>query len=222
MATADHATADHETSADYHRSETGAPRTVDPRAGRERTVREGAAGVGRAIVFVLFGAALGYVGGRVHGGFEMRDAVVQLDEQRASSAAALEGAQRARDEALGQAEGARAQAEARAIELERTLSLHRGALSVGRALAALDARNFGTAERHVREAEGTLRALTAAQPDLEPIVRSLGETEVLVAGDLAGQRAELGAIRDSIDALLASATTTAASPTTPTSAPEEL
>ncbi len=192
-------TADSATSADLG----GTATTDEPRARRGAGARAKTLAIGRAILFVLVGAAIGYVLGRVQGGYAVRDAESRLTDQSAASAAALEASEREHEQAIAQAQTARARVETRAAQLATALELHRGALSIARARAALDARNFGTAEQHVREAEQALRAIAAAHPDVEPVARALAETRIVVAGDLEEQRSRLRTLGQSLDDALA-------------------
>ncbi|AKF09708.1 hypothetical protein [Sandaracinus amylolyticus] len=147
----------------------------------------------RMVGVALIAAMAGYVAGRIHGAIAVGAVESQLERAQAEHA-----------RALGVAEQHAGDASARAARAEQHVQLLEAAQRIGIARRALDARNFGIAEEALRDAERRLRPLEQRVEGLSPIVASIAGTRVVVAEDLATQRAELDALADRLDALLGS------------------
>ncbi|WP_236519371.1 hypothetical protein [Sandaracinus amylolyticus] len=147
----------------------------------------------RMVGVALIAAMAGYVAGRIHGAIAVGAVEAQLERMQADHA-----------QAISSAEQHAGDASARAARAEQHVQLLEGAQRITAARRALDARNFGIAEASLRDAERGLRPLEQQVEGLAPIVASLATTRVVVAEDLATQRAELDALSDRLDALLAS------------------
>ena len=136
----------------------------------------------RALVLSAVMAALGYLAGWIHGGAEtarVRDRAVADAAEQERTFASVRETQASQISA----------ATARTGALTELTALYE-ALRMGQhALAALDERNFGVAETHLREMERQLAAPTATTEGVPALVEKLRTTNIAVAGDLGEQRA---------------------------------
>jgi hypothetical protein len=69
------------------------------------------------------------------------------------------------------------------------------------ALLALDERNFGIAQQHLRGASEQLNASSPAS-DLQTLARQIGDTSLIAAGNYGGQRLQVIELARRLDALL--------------------
>jgi hypothetical protein len=143
----------------------------------------------RALRILLAGAlllALGYGAGRLHGW-------VIVHHRLAAERNAAMNAESVRRQELSRASKLLDQLRTQRMEVGVLVELQDGYRYTQLALDALDARNFGTAESHLRAAERTLQPPSATVPGLQDQLMRLSGLHVAVASDLGQQRA---AVRD--------------------------
>lgn len=164
------------------------PRASASRGGHARALLK----VALAVVLAL---AAGYGAGRLHGWLVARE---QLEAERSAAMSA----ERERREELSRASELLEQLRAQRMELAAIANLHEGYRSLQLALNALDARNFGTAESSLREAERTLEPLAARVPDLQEPLQRLSALKIAVATDIGEQRRALRELSDALSLLI--------------------
>ena len=149
----------------------------------------------RGLVLALVMAALGYLGGWIHGGVE----TARVRDRAAADAATQERSfASVRETQASEIAAARA----RAAALTEQTALYE-ALRMGQhALTALDDRNFGVSETRLREMESQLGAPTAAIEGVPALVEKLRATNIEVAGDLGEQRARVLALVRQLDEII--------------------
>lgn len=143
--------------------------------------------LGRAaavLVVVLLAGLIGYAAGHMQVAQRLDRAWAEHADQLAAEARA----QRALEE--------------RTEALSQRVRLLEGARQITRAERALEARNFGIAETHLRQAEQSLRELDDVEGAPELATR-IGSTRVVVAEDIESQRDQLIALSERADALIA-------------------
>jgi chromosome segregation ATPase len=158
-------------------------------------------GLGALLAFGLLLAA-GYGAGQLHAWFSLRarrEAVLdQLESERREGARA-QGELRAQ---LARSAEQVEQLRAQRAQLQAVTALHEGYRLLQQALDALDARNFGTAESRIREAEQVLAATQAEVAGVPALVGRIGELRISVASDLAPQRGAVRALSRELSALI--------------------
>lgn len=143
--------------------------------------------LGRAaavLVVVLLAGLIGYAAGHMQVAQRLDHAWAEHADQLAAEARE----QRALEE--------------RTAALSQRVRLLEGARQITRAERALEARNFGIAETHLRQAEQALRGLEDVEGAPELATR-IGSTRVVVAEDIESQRDQLIALSERADALIA-------------------
>jgi len=123
---------------------------------------------------------LGYAGGLLHGTVRARPAAQGLEAKLAESRRKLVSSQEqvASERSAG-------------TQLKTLIDLYEAYRAAAQALSALDARNFGIAESHLRTSETRLRELTEAMPRMRALHSLVAQLNVTVAEDLAMQRSAL-------------------------------
>jgi hypothetical protein len=139
--------------------------------------------------------ATGYGTGRLHGWLVMRE---QVETERSVAMSA----ESERREELSRATELLAQLRAQRVELATFAALQDGYRYTQLALDALDARNFGTAETHLRAAERTLQPLSASVLGLPEQLERLAGLQVAVASDIGQQRAAVSDLAHALSSLL--------------------
>jgi hypothetical protein len=152
----------------------------------------------RALRVLLAGAlllAVGYGAGRLHGW-------VILHHHLTAERNAAMNAESARRQELSRASELLDQLRTQRMEVGVLVELQDGYRYTQLALDALDARNFGTAESHLRAAERTLQPPSAAVPGLQDQLMRLSGLHVAVASDLGQQRAAVRDIAIALNSLI--------------------
>jgi hypothetical protein len=152
------------------------------------------------VVGLLFAA--GYGAGHLHAWFSLRarrEAVYDQLESERREAARTRGELRAQlTRSAEQVDLLRAQD----AQLRVLAALHEGYRQLQQALDALDARNFGTAESLVREAEQVLAGTRADVAGVPELIGRIADLHIAVASDLAPQRAALRALAGQLSSLI--------------------
>lgn len=135
----------------------------------------------RTLLLAIVMAALGYLGGWIHGGIEtarVRDQAVADAAEQERSLASLRETQASEIAA----------ARARSVALTELSALYEALRMGHHALGALDERNFGVAETRLREMERQLAPPTASTEGVPALIEKLRATNIEIAGDLGEQR----------------------------------
>lgn len=139
-----------------------------------------------AVVALLLGAILYFVG--------LQAGKAQLATQKATFDVERNGLQSKITTANGERDAARE----RAALMEARGALYRAAID-------LDARNFGTANTHLKEAATALGAVQ--KPGIEPLRSQISATDLNVAVNLADQRAKVLDLAGQLNRVMPAATT---------------
>lgn len=149
---------------------------------------------------LIFGA--GYGAGHLHAWFSLRarrQAEVEQLESERREVARTEGQLRAQlAHSSQQVDRLRAQR----AQLQTLAALNEGYRQLQGALDALDARNFGTAESRIREAEQVLERTRAEVVRGPELIGRVSELRISVASDLAPQRNALRALSQQLSSLI--------------------
>ena len=154
------------------------------------------------IALLVGGAAFGIGRGLGYLATEERAETLQAE---AAAAATECGTERTSLEArqavaLSEAEARSAAAIARADSALNSLEIYEAFRLSRTARADLDARNFGTAELHMRDVEQVLAGVASSNESLNPILTEVRDMHIVVAGDLAGQLERVRGIESTLDA----------------------
>jgi len=156
----------------------------------------------RGLALSVAMAGLGYVGGRIHGRYEVSGAEAQLQQATDEHRRALESALTEHREALSAARAAADEARVQRARMGELTTLYEGYRMGQHALDALDARNFGIAQSHLRNTEVMLRPLAEHIEGLPQVVEEVASTNIVVASNLAPQRQAVTAIVSRLDRVL--------------------
>jgi DNA repair exonuclease SbcCD ATPase subunit len=146
--------------------------------------------------------AAGYGAGHLHAWLSLRARrqveFEQLESERREAARA-EGELRAQ---LARSSEQVDQLRAQRAQLQALAALNEGYRQLQGALDALDARNFGTAESRIREAEQVLERTRAEVVRVPELIGRVSELRISVASDLAPQRSALRALSQQLSSLI--------------------
>jgi hypothetical protein len=146
--------------------------------------------------------ATGYGAGHLHAWFSLRarrqEVFEQLEAER-REAARTQGELRAQ---LARSSEQVIELRAQRAKLQALAALNEGYKQLQGALDALDARNFGTAESRIREAEQVLQGTRAESARLPELIGRISELRISVASDLAPQRNALRALSQELSSLI--------------------
>ncbi len=181
-------------------TETNGPATQAPPGGSS-TIRTVIIGVLVALIF----AAGGYLAGLIQGRAQTSAIEEELSNAQAEHETATAAATAAHDAELAAAnaetEAARAQVEA----ARGQIALLETRRSMQHVADQLDARNFGTAEERLREADVALAALAERVPSVATLATEVHDTHIVVARDFQDQRALILGFATRLDAEIAGA-----------------
>lgn len=187
---------------------------TSPTAGAQREVAhassnhpsraaETARSLARTLLVSVVMAGLGYVGGRIHARYEVSGAETALAQQTDEQRRALESALAERRDEVETARVAARDARAERARMADLVTIYEGYRMSQHALGALDSRNFGIAQSHLRNAEVMLRPLEERVSGVPQVVEQVAATDVAVAENLSQQRSDVIAVVSRLDRLLA-------------------
>lgn len=154
-----------------------------------------------ALSVVMAGA--GYLAGRVQAWSALRETETQLQVAVEEHERAFEKAQADHRAALSTAEAQAEEARAQRAQLVELATLYEGYRTAQQALLALDARNFGIAESHLREAERILAPIASEVAGLPEVLARVAKTDIEVASNLEEQRQSVLSLIGELDAVIA-------------------
>jgi hypothetical protein len=149
-------------------------------------------GASRTLAFVVLSGLLGYAGGRL----QARTKMAALEQQAAT-------AQVAHERALAQATRAADRSEAQRDRLADLAVLSAALRETQHALDALDARNFGIAQRDLTTAERHLGGVLQHVDGVDALRATITSTDVTVAANLSDQRREVATLVNRLDEIVA-------------------
>lgn len=161
--------------------------------------------IARNVALIVAMLALGYVAGRVHARVESGDARARLQALETQQRAELDRLRTEHQEALkaSHAETERVRSEgADAVGLAR---LYEGYRRTQHVLESLDARNFGTAQTQLREAEKLLAQGATPVEGLQQALDEMSKLDLVIAGNLGQQRQAVAAVVQQLDKVIEAA-----------------
>lgn len=156
-----------------------------------------------AVALSVVMAGAGYLAGRLRAWSALRETETQLQVAVEEHERAFENAQADHRTALSEAEATAERARAQRAQLVELTTLYEGYRTAQMALLALDARNFGIAESHLREAERILAPLASEVKRLPEVLARVDETDIEVASNLEAQRQSVLSLVGELDAVIA-------------------
>lgn len=165
--------------------------------------------IGRIAIGLILGLALGYLGGRIHGAVattevehQMRDAELAHQNELRGVRADHQREVASKDVQYAELEGVLADARATITDQHTLIATEEVYRTLIHAVLALDARNFGIAESHVRQAERLLGPLATASAAHAALLTDLRQVEIVVAGNLSRQRARVSSFVPRLDSII--------------------